>query len=143
MPAKFYEQDVNAKLKDRRALSTYLDTLIRSRKNVRKVHLTYVFCSDEYLHGINLQFLRHDDYTDIITFDFSEEAQEVVGEIYISIERIAENAAKFKTAYDEELHRVIFHGALHLCGLGDKKPEEQQQMRRAEDAALEAWYSRH
>jgi rRNA maturation RNase YbeY len=142
MPAKFYEQEVDAKLKNRRALSAYLDPLIKSqREEVKKVNLTYILCSDEYLHGINVQFLQHDDYTDIITFDLSEKESEVIGEIYISIERVAENAEKFKTTYDRELHRVIFHGALHLCGLRDKKPAEQKAMRAAEEAALAGWYA--
>lgn len=142
MPAKFYEQEVNARLKSRRILSRYLDALIKSRRpGTSSVSLNYIFCSDEHLHAINVQFLQHDDYTDIITFDLSEKASEVVGEIYISVARVAENAARFKTSYDEELHRVIFHGALHLCGLRDKKPSEQKAMRAAEDAALDGWYS--
>ena len=142
MGAKFYEQEVAARLKHRRALSQYLVLLIkRLRASVKDVHLTYIFCTDTHLHGINLQFLLHDDYTDIITFDLSEDEREVRGEIYISTERVAENAAKFETTYDRELHRVIFHGALHLCGLRDKTPKEQKAMRTAEDAALEAWYA--
>jgi rRNA maturation RNase YbeY len=141
MPAKFYEQEVDAKLKDRRPLSRYLDNLVKGRRAVGRVALTYIFCSDEQLHGINVQFLQHDDYTDIITFDLSEKESEVIGEIYISVERVAENAAKFKTTYDRELHRVIFHGALHLCGLRDKKPSEQKEMRSAEEAALDGWYN--
>lgn len=140
MAARFYEQEVDARLTNRRALSQYLDELVKDRKNVKKVSLTYIFCSDEHLHGINLQFLQHDDYTDIITFDLSEKESEVVGEIYISVERVAENASKFKTTYDRELQRVIFHGALHLCGLRDKKPAEQKAMRTAEEAALDGWY---
>jgi rRNA maturation RNase YbeY len=141
MAAKFYEQEVDAKLKSRRALSRYLDGLVKGRRDQARVSLTYIFCSDQQLHRINVQFLQHDDYTDIITFDLSEKESEVIGEIYISVERVAENAAKFKTTYDRELHRVIFHGALHLCGLRDKKPTEQKEMRAAEEAALDGWYS--
>lgn len=141
MPAQFHEQDINAKLTDRRALSKFLDALFKSRRpDVRKAKLNYIFMSDEALHAINLQFLEHDDYTDIITFDLSESPEEIIGEIYISAERVAENARKFDTDYQRELHRVIFHGALHLCGLGDKKPEEQKRMRAAEDECLNAWY---
>ena len=143
MAAKFYEQEVASKLKDRRALSGYLDSLIKTYKpGVKRISLSYIFCSDEYLHSINLQFLQHDDYTDIITFDLSEKETEVVGEIYISVERVAENAAKFKTDYGHELHRVIFHGALHLCGLRDKKPAEQKTMRGAENEELACWQKR-
>lgn len=140
MPASFHEQDVSAKLSDRRALSRFLDNLVRQRKpEVKRVVLTYIFCSDEALHKINLQFLQHDNYTDIITFDLSEKDSELVGEIYISVERVAENAGLFKSTYQQELLRVIFHGALHLCGLGDKTGAEKAAMRTAEDAALADW----
>ena len=142
MPARFHEQEVTAGLKNRRALSAFLDGLIKRRQPaIRRVQLSYIFCTDVYLHSINLQFLQHDDLTDIITFDLRERPDEVQGEIYISTERVAENARTFHTDYGRELHRVIFHGALHLCGLGDKSQEEQQMMRAAEEAALDAWYA--
>jgi rRNA maturation RNase YbeY len=140
--SRFYEQDVSARLKQRRALGAFLEALIKARRpDIRTVDLRYIFCSDAYLHNINLQFLRHDDFTDIITFDLTDKPGNLQGEIYISVDRVAENAQIFNTSYDRELHRVIFHGAMHLCGLGDKSPAEQQAMRAAEDAALEAWYS--
>jgi probable rRNA maturation factor len=141
MAARFYEQEVKARLAKRRALSAYLDQLLKGRTGAKRVDLTYIFCTDAHLHGINLQFLAHDDYTDIITFDLSEREGEIIGEIYISVDRVRENAEKFKTTYDRELHRVIFHGALHLCGLRDKKPAEQKAMRAAEDEALAGWES--
>lgn len=142
MAARFYEQEVIAKLKNRRALSQFLDVLIkRQRISIKKIRLSYIFCTDAHLHGINLQFLQHDDFTDIITFDLSEKNGELRGEIYISIERVAENAATFNATYDRELHRVIFHGALHLCALRDKTPAEQKAMRAAEEAALQNWYA--
>ena len=143
MPARFYEQEVDARLKNRRALSRYLDDLIRSRlPDMQDVKLSYIFCTDAHLHNINMQFLQHDTYTDIITFDLSEGDEDLIGEIYISTERVAENAKTFNTTYDRELHRVIFHGALHLCGFCDKTPAEEMAMREAEDAALEAWEAR-
>ena len=143
MSARFYEQEVSAKLKQKRALSVFLDDMVKMRlPHIKKVQLSYIFCSDAQLHGINLQFLKHDDFTDIITFDLREQPDELIGEIYISVERVTENARIFETTYDRELHRVIFHGALHLCGLGDKSPAEQKVMRAAEDAALESWYAR-
>lgn len=144
MAARFYEQGVSVQLKARRALSTFLDNLVKSfLPAIGKVQLTYIFCTDVHLHGINQQFLQHDDYTDIITFDLSEADNEVQGEIYISTDRVAENAQIFNTTYNRELHRVIFHGALHLCGLRDKSPAEQAEMRAAEDKALAAWYAQH
>ncbi len=141
MAVRFFEHDVKAKLVQRRTLGKFLEQLTADHGAAKKINLTYIFCTDAHLHGINLQFLQHDDYTDIITFDLSEKKAEIVGEIYISIERVAENANKFNTSYDHELHRVIFHGALHLCGLRDKTPAEQEAMRAAEDAALERWYT--
>ena len=94
----------------------------------------YIFCSDAYLHRINLEHLRHDTYTDIITFPTTE--LPVVGaEIFISTDRVAENATTFGATFERELHRVIIHGILHLCGLSDKG-EAATAMRAAEDAAL-------
>lgn len=141
MPVRFFEQEVSAGLRQRRALSAFLDELVRGRRKVSKVQLRYIFCTDEAVHRINLQFLQHDTYTDIITFELSEKPDELIGEIYVSTERVAENAVSFQTSYQHELHRVIFHGALHLCGLRDKTVAEKKQMRAAEDAALEAWFS--
>src|SRR5687767_4764494 len=136
VPAIFYEQEVSSKLKERRALSRFIDKLIKQRlPAIGRIKLAYIFCTDAHLHGMNLQFLQHDDYTDIITFDLSGQPGELTGEIYISTERVAENAGTFGTTYDRELHRVIFHGALHLCGLRDKTPSEKKMMRAAEDAA--------
>ncbi len=152
MAVRFFEQEVQARLKARRALGKFIEHLTVNQGVVaRKIQLTYIFCTDAHLHGINLQFLQHDDYTDIITFDLSEPVgtrlaaarSDLRGEIYISVERVAENAEKFSTTYDRELHRVIFHGALHLCGLRDKTPAEQKAMRAAEDGALKSWYAVH
>jgi probable rRNA maturation factor len=141
MPARFYEQEVKSKLKDKRALSAYLDTLAnRYKKGLKKVQLTYIFCSDDYLLGINKEFLNHDTLTDIVTFDMTAEPNTLTGEIYISIERVAENAEKFGVDYINELHRVIFHGALHLCGFKDKKKEDKELMRKKEDESLAAYF---
>jgi rRNA maturation RNase YbeY len=98
--------------------------------------LTYVFCTDEHLHKINLEFLAHDTYTDIITFNYNLHRQ-VNGEVYISVDRVRENASTYKQRFQDELHRVMVHGLLHLCGLNDKEEEEIIAMRKAEDQALE------
>ena len=104
--------------------------------------IDFIFCSDEYLLNMNQQYLAHDTFTDIITFDYTEPSKAVskaiIGEIYISIERVKENAKTFKTSYVNELHRVIIHGVLHLCGFKDKKAAEQVEMRAQEDRALKA-----
>jgi len=99
--------------------------------------LTYVFCSDEYLLNINRQFLQHDDYTDVITFNLSESKNATEGEVYVSVQRVKENALNNNVSFKQELHRVIFHGALHLCGFNDKKECDKIAMRNAEDFWLQ------
>ena len=141
MTARFHEQDVTSGLKNRRKLSQYLDTVVYKHiSGIKKIQLTYIFCTDEYLLGINQQFLNHNTLTDIITFDLSEFENELLGEIYISIDRVRENAIKFNTTIQNELHRVIFHGALHLCGFKDKKEAEQEEMRQQEDKCLQEYF---
>ena len=140
MPARFYEQEVRSGLKDKRKLSAFLDGLVaQHRKGVKKVELNYIFCTDDYLLEMNQQFLDHDTLTDIITFDLSEDKQSLIGEIYISVERVKENAAKFNVTMKNELHRVIFHGALHLCGFKDKKDADKKTMRQKENECLAAY----
>ena len=141
MPAKFYEYNVTARLKDKRKLSVFLDGVVHKyAKKIEDVQLIYIFCTDEYLLGLNKQFLNHDTFTDIVTFDLSESKNELSGEIYISIDRVKENAAKFETSYNDELHRVIFHGTLHLCGFKDKTSADKKQMRKKEDLCLKQYF---
>jgi probable rRNA maturation factor len=123
----------------RSKLKNFLVSIFR-REHVKLETLTYVFCSDDYLLHINKTHLNHDSLTDIITFDLSE-GQRIVGEIYISVDRVRENAAIFKSNFQIELRRVIFHGVLHLCGYGDKTPAEKLSMRAAEDKYLESFRS--
>lgn len=101
--------------------------------------LTYVFCSDEYLLSINIQYLNHNTYTDIITFDLSEN-KEIKGEIYISCDRVKENARNYGTSLFQEFLRVIFHGALHLCGYADKKVFERKTMKEKEDFYIDMFH---
>ena len=98
-------------------------------------NLSYVFCTDAYLIELNIKYLDHNTYTDILTFDYSEqpESKRLEGEIYISIDRVRENATLFKTTFESELSRVLAHGLLHLIGYKDKNPEEQQMMRAKEN----------
>jgi rRNA maturation RNase YbeY len=102
--------------------------------------LNYIFCSDNYLLGINNEFLQHDDYTDIITFCLSGSKEPINGEIYISTDRVKDNARIHGVAINEEIHRVIFHGALHLCGFNDKKSAEKKEMRFQEDKYLKLYF---
>lgn len=102
--------------------------------------LNYIFCSDEFLHKINLDYLNHDTYTDIITFDLqepSEENKNIESDIFISIDRVTENARKLNISFKEELARVMAHGLLHLIGFKDKSDEDKKGMRLAENKALE------
>ena len=113
---------------DRTRLKEFLlNQLYREQKRVEAIN--YIFCNDAYLLEINRQYLQHDTYTDIITFELSLKGEPIVADIYISIERVRENAALFSSSTTEELHRVIFHGALHLIGHKDKTKEQAEQMR--------------
>jgi len=95
----------------------------------------YLFCNDEHILNVNRQYLGHDYYTDIITFDY-DEGDKLNGDIVISLDTVRSNAEKYHKSYDEELHRVIIHGILHLCGINDKGPGERQIMEAAENSAL-------
>ncbi len=97
--------------------------------------LAYLFCDDQKILEVNRHYLQHDFYTDIITFDYSE-GDEIAGDIFISLETVRSNSQKYQTPYEEELHRVIIHGVLHLCGLKDKSSREKKAMREAEEKAL-------
>ena len=98
-------------------------------------NITFVFCDDNYLLKINKEFLDHDTYTDIITFDYSA-GNEIISEVYVSTDRVEENAKKYKQAFEKEMHRVMIHGVLHLCGYNDKLAEEKQIMRDKENHYL-------
>ena len=100
--------------------------------------LNFIFCSDQYLLQINIEYLQHDTYTDIITFQYQQHPI-IEGDIFISIDRIRENAARYDVSFDNELKRVLVHGVLHLCGYRDKTKEEKQQMRKKENEALAAF----
>jgi rRNA maturation RNase YbeY len=136
MPAiQFFEEDIPYKLKNKTAVRKWITEAIVN-EGFKLAELTYVFCSDEYLLQINQQYLNHDTYTDIITFDNSEEHNTIAGDIFISIERIKENAAKFAVTETQELHRVIIHGALHLLGYKDKTVADKKKMTLKEDYYL-------
>src|ERR1700761_6241256 len=128
MPAiQFFEEDITYTLKNKTKVRQWITETIAS-EGFTLQELTYIFCSDEYLLQINRQYLNHDTYTDIITFDNSDTEGTIVGDIFISIDRIRENAANFRTTERNELHRVIIHGALHLLGYKDKRPADKEKM---------------
>lgn len=126
-------------LTKRTKLKQFISQIFKQHKRQLEA-LTYVFCSDEYLLNINREHLQHDYYTDIITFDLSDTQQKINGEIYISIDRVRDNAKLLNVSFKEELHRVVFHGALHLCGYKDKKPVQAKEMRNAENSCLKKYF---
>jgi len=137
MPSKFFEHGTRSGLKNKTQLSGFIDGIISKYvKKVETADISYIFCKDDFLLEMNQSFLDHDTYTDIITFDLSESKHAMEGEIYISIDRVKENAKLYKTTYEDELHRVIFHGVLHLCGFKDKTAKDQKIMRENEDYCL-------
>lgn len=139
MQVQFFFLEHNISLSNRSALKVFINQIFKKEKR-RLRQLTYIFCSDDYLLNINKAHLQHDYYTDIITFDLSELKTETIGEVYISIDRVRDNARTLGVSIKEELHRVIFHGALHLCGYKDKTPKHAKEMRAAEDRCLTAYF---
>ena len=124
----------NYPLKSRTKIKQLIKQVIEA-KGKKTGNITYIFCDDEYLLEVNKQYLQHDYYTDVITFDYVENDL-ISGDIFISTDRVRENALAFGSSETEELHRVIIHGALHLLGLKDKSEKEASQMRQAENEAL-------
>lgn len=133
----FFFDAVKVNLANRKALKNYIPQIF-SKEGKRLEHINYIFCSDEGLLEINRKFLQHDFYTDIITFDLSSSSA-VQAEIYISVDRVKENAQQLGVSFRAELHRVIFHGVLHLCGYSDKSKADQAEMRKKEEKYLKAY----
>ena len=122
-------------LKDRAKLKKFIEAAFRKEKKKLK-SLNYIFCDDEELLLINRQYLKHDYYTDIITFELSSKGEPVEGEVYISIDRVRDNSRRLSLPFYKELQRVILHGVLHLCGYRDKSGQEKEEMRRMEDTLI-------
>lgn len=127
IPVFFFEEDIQFKPKNKAKLREWIKATVIA-EGYKLKELNYIFCSDEYLIGINRQYLNHDTYTDIITFDNSEQEGVIVGDIFISVDRIRENAIEFSGNETDELHRVIIHGALHLLGYKDKTNADKTLM---------------
>jgi probable rRNA maturation factor len=130
----FNDVDLNSNLKNKKNIRTWLDNACKKEKKKIGI-IDFNFCSDKHLLGINIKYLNHDFYTDIITFDFSEQSI-ISGDIYISLERVKENAKLHGVTYSNELMRVLIHGVLHLCGYKDKTRKESALMREKEDHYL-------
>ena len=139
MAIQFFFQDVNISLSQQKKLKACIESIFKNEGKPPPV-INYVFCTDQFLLEMNQRFLKHDYYTDIISFSLSETARQIEGEIYISIDRIRENAQKLHLTLHKELHRVIFHGALHLCGYKDKSEKEKKAMTAAENKYLKSYF---
>jgi probable rRNA maturation factor len=131
----FFSQNTRFKLKNPRKITSWIKRVVEEEGSSLQ-EINYVFCTDSYLLTLNQGFLKHNTLTDIITFDYSETRSSLEGEIYISIDRIKENAVKYGISFEDELGRVMIHGVLHLLGYKDKKPSEKALMRKKEEACL-------
>lgn len=130
----FFSEDTELPFIDKSTVSGWIREVISMHDKIAG-EINYIFCSDEKILSVNREFLKHDYFTDIITFDYSEQ-KILAGDIYISLDTVASNAADLESSYESELNRVIVHGILHLCGFKDKLPDESMQMRKLEDEAL-------
>lgn len=129
-----FNYEIDFKLENSEELKSWISKVILE-ENCNVGDINYIFCSDEYLHKINVEFLDHDTLTDIISFDYSV-GKELHGDIYISVDRVTENASEYGTKFNDELDRVIIHGILHYCGYKDKTKDEENLMRSKEDYYL-------
>lgn len=132
----YFQQDCEFELENEEKISNWILETFKKEGVSKKIIMSIIFNSDEALLEMNKQFLDHDYYTDIITFPIEETETELEAELYISIDRVKENAEDIGVSFENELHRVIIHGTLHLCGFGDKTESEEKLMRQKEDEYL-------
>lgn len=128
----FHYSDRQLTIKNKVKIRAFIQDIFKAEKVTMK-RIDYIFCSDEFLLNINRSFLNHDTFTDIVTFDLSDHPNEIIGEIYISIDRVKENATMHNCSFTTEILRVLFHGSLHLCGYKDKSKKDILEMRGKED----------
>jgi rRNA maturation RNase YbeY len=131
----FYDEGVSFSFKGKRQLAKMLITSLLKMENKQIGNLCFIFCTDDFLLDINKKYLEHDYFTDVITFDYTVD-NSVSGDIFISVERVDENAREFGVSFEHELSRVMYHGVLHLCGYKDKSEDEARTMREKEDFYL-------
>ena len=136
-----FNYECNYELQDEAIIKKWLSEVILS-ENKQEGEINYIFCDDNYLLEINKQYLNHDTLTDVISFDYSL-GNEIGGDIFISVERVKENAYDYKTAFEQELKLVMVHGILHYCGYKDKEAEEEQIMRAKEREKLAMFHVEH
>lgn len=136
-----FNYELDFEITDEQTYSDWISAIISS-ENKTEGEINYIFCDDDYLLEINQQYLNHDTLTDIISFDYSL-GNEISGDIYISIERVKDNAFDFNVSFDEELKRVLVHGILHYCGYKDKTDTDEQLMRSKEDEKIKLFHVKH
>lgn len=134
-PITFFSEDIEFNLENEEKYAAWIEKLIASHTKIPG-DVSYVFCSDEYLHKLNVEHLNHDTLTDIITFDYCQPGI-LSGDLFISIERVKENAQTFGVPLNQEILRVMSHGILHLAGLKDKSQEDAKKMREEEELAIQ------
>lgn len=132
---EFFYEEVEYRFKNLSKSTKWIKSIIQS-EGFQLKHLNYILCSDTYLHDINKEYLDHDTYTDILTFNQSDDPALIESDIYISIDRILDNSENNNEPFEKELHRVMIHGVLHLIGFNDKTPEQKMLMRKKEDTCL-------
>ena len=139
-PVRFFAEEVDMPSANLSRAAQWLEKVAREEKQALG-EISVIFCSDEYLYRLNVEHLQHHTYTDIITFPYSD-SDGISGDLFISTERVEENAREFNSTFEEELHRVLVHGLLHLLGYADKTDEEKTQMRKREDHYLKEVFNR-
>ncbi|MDO5570153.1 MAG: rRNA maturation RNase YbeY [Bacteroidales bacterium] len=135
MAINFYAQDVTLPNIKKNETKEWIKK-VAQKYDMKVGDVSYIFCNDEKILEVNNEFLKHDYYTDIITFDYTE-GNKIGGDIFISLDTVKSNAEQFQQEYDQEIHRVIIHGILHLCGIDDQSPEQRANMISKENEALE------
>jgi len=134
MAVSYYAEDIKAPLIPKKITTKWIKE-VASKFEMKVGNISYIFCSDAYILNVNQKYLQHDYYTDIITFDYTNNAV-ISGDIFISVDTVNSNADKFQVSFEEELYRVIIHGILHLCGINDKTDKQQSEMTKQENEAL-------
>jgi probable rRNA maturation factor len=141
-PIRFFYQIASFQFGQRKMLKCFLSNTLFRKEGIVIKEVRIIFCNDNQLLRINQNFLNHNYYTDIITFNFSNNKESLEAELYISIERVKDNARSSSVSFLEELHRVIFHGCLHLCGYNDKTSQQIKKIRSKEDHYLRLYFNK-
>jgi len=136
----FFSHDIPARLKNTTDLKHFIESIFKKERQSLD-SINYIFCSDRAILEINKKYLNHDFYTDVITFDLSQNSKTISAEVYISLERVRDNAKQLGLSLKSEFHRVLFHAALHLCGYNDKKTKDKEIMRKRENELLAKYFN--